>query len=348
MRSLHDLAREEAVAKLETARKDVAKLAPADRSRWFQEKLAAKLGSIEPGAGTEATSHWTKAWRSATAEGITLQVEPGIVVPLLLLRPSTGASTRTPVVVAVAEGGKEAFFEYRSGEIESLLKSGIAVCLPDVRGTGETAPDFRRGPSASEISLAATELMLGNTLLGARLKDLRTVVAYLRSRPELEAQRMAIWGDSFAPANPPQGMLDEAPNFRIGPDIQHQAEPLGGTLAILGGLYEDRLRAIVVRGGLTGFLSILDDAFAYVPEDVMVPGILETGDLADLAATLAPRPLLLEGLVDGRNRPATEPGLRSTLALVYESYRGAPNELAVRVEDKAPHAAEWLAEKLLH
>ncbi len=278
---------------------------------------------------------------------MTLETEPGIVVPLLLLRPSSTGSGRTAVVVAVSEGGKEGFFDYRSKEIEGLLKSGIAVCLPDLRGTGETAPDFRRGPSSSEVSLAATELMLGNTLLGARLKDLRTVVAYLGSRPELDAQRMAVWGDSFAPVNPRQGLLDEAPGFRIGPMIQHQAEPLGGVLAILGALYEDRLRTVAIRGGLIGYVSILDDAFAYVPEDVVVPGILEAGDLGDAAATLAPRPLLLEGLVDGKNRLAQEPELRSALAMVYDSYRGEPDRLAVQTEDKAPHLAEWLAEKLL-
>ncbi len=347
MRSLHDLAREAAVAKLNAARAEVAKLAPQARRQWLQARLSAKLGSIEPSLTPKAASQWNRPWKNATVEGITLETEPGIVVPLLLLRPSSTGSGRTAVVVAISEGGKEGFFDYRSREIEALLKSGIAVCLPDLRGTGETAPDFRRGPSSSEVSLAATELMLGNTLLGARLKDLRTVVAYLGSRPELDAQRMAVWGDSFAPVNPRQGLLDEAPGFRIGPMIQHQAEPLGGVLAILGALYEDRLRTVAIRGGLIGYVSILDDAFAYVPEDVVVPGILEAGDLGDAAATLAPRPLLLEGLVDGKNRLAQEPELRSALAMVYDSYRGEPNQLAVRMEERAPHLAEWLAQELL-
>jgi dienelactone hydrolase len=346
MRTLHELAREVAVTKLEAARTDVAKLAPQTRRQWFQTKLSARLGAIEPNPSPKATSHWNKPWKGGVIEGITLLVEPGIIVPLLLLRPSTAAAS-TPVVVAVSEGGKEGFFDFRSNQIEKLVKSGVTVCLPDLRGTGETAPDFRRGPAAGEISLAATELMLGDTLLGERLKDLRTVVAYLAGRPDLDPQRMAIWGDSFAPVNPQQGLFDEAPGFRIGPKIQHQAEPLGGALAILGAVYEDRLRTIVVRGGLIGYLSILDDAFAYVPEDVVVPRILEVGDLSDVAATLAPRPLLLEGLVDGKNRLAEEPALRSALRLVYDSYRGAANQLVVRQEARAPQLSEWLAEKLL-
>ena len=141
MRSLHDLAREVAVAKLEAARTEAGRLAPQARRQWFRAKLKTKLGDIEPNPNPEATSHWSKPWRGATVEGITLQVEPGIVVPLLLLHPSTAGTARTPVVVAVAEGGKEGFFEYRAGEIEALVKSGVAVCLPDLRGTGETAPN---------------------------------------------------------------------------------------------------------------------------------------------------------------------------------------------------------------
>ena len=74
------------------------------------------------------------------------------------------------MVVVVSEGGKERSLEQRGNEIETFLKTGFAVCLADVRGTGETAPDTRRGPSSAEVSLSATELMLGDTLLGARFE----------------------------------------------------------------------------------------------------------------------------------------------------------------------------------
>jgi hypothetical protein len=170
------------------------------------------------------------------------------------------------------------------------------------RLSGETAPDTRRGPSSAEVSLSATELMLGNTLLGARLKDLRTVLTYLSSRQNVESKRTAIWGDSFAPANPSRLLPDELPAWQIGPETQHQAEPLGGLLAILAGLYENNIQAIAVRGGLASYFSLLDDSFTYVPGDIIVPGILEAGDIGDVVAALAPRSTLFESWVDGRNR----------------------------------------------
>jgi len=47
---------------------------------------------------------------------------------------------------------------------------------------------------------------------------------------------------------------------------------------------------------------VLEDRFVYVPGDTIVPGILECGDIGEVIAALAPRPILLQGLVDGRNR----------------------------------------------
>ncbi len=307
-KTIHQMASEIGRAEVDRARTQLAKLQPEGQREWLRSRWASKLGEIEPNRSPQATVQWRKPISGGEAEGITLEVEPGIVVPLLLLKPKTAG--RTPAVVAVAEYGKEALLARRQGEIEMLLKKGTAVCLPDVRGTGETAPDSRHGPSSGEISLAAADLMLGDTLLGARLKDLRSVLAYVESRPDIDREHIALWGDALVPPNPSRLLLDELPSWQIGPEIQQQAEPLGGLLALLGALYDDRVRAVVVEGGLEGYLSILEDQFAYVPEDVIVPGILEAGDISDVAKALAPRPVLLENLRDGRNRlvrPAVEP-----------------------------------------
>jgi dienelactone hydrolase len=303
VRPIHEVVRESAKAQLKLARAELAKLAPAARRAWLRDKYAAKLGDVQPNRQPQATTRWKKNLWNSEVEALTLTVEPGIIVPLLLLRPAGSAGKRLPVVVAVSEGGKESLLTNRQQDLQALLERGKAVCLPDVRGTGETSPDSRRGPESEEISAAGTELMFGNTLVGARLKDLRTVLAWMETRSDLDAKRMAVWGDSPAPPNPMHMLFDEAPNWQMGPQIEQQAEPLGGLLAVLAGLYEDKVRAIAVQGGLIGFFSVLEDRFVYVPGDTIVPGILECGDIAELIAALAPRPILLQGLVDGRNRP---------------------------------------------
>ena len=344
MREIHEVAREEALAKLSASRRELEAMAPAGRRERLRSRLAAKLGGVEPGRPPEALVCWRKSVANAEVSAIALDVEPGITVPLLLLRPAA-APPRAPVVVVFSEGGKSEVLAQRHKEIGALLSAGIAVCLPDVRGTGETAPDSRRDPSSAEVTLAATELMLGGTLLGARLRDARSVIAYLSSLPDIDPNGVALWGDSAAPANPQQMILDEFPQWRVGPQIQHQAEPVGGLLALLGALYEGGVKAVVVRRGLVAYSSVLDGAFAYVPGDIIVPGMLELADIADIAAVLAPRPLLLESLIDGRNRVLGEAALRSQLASVYASYRQTPGRLVVDSGERNDLAA-WLRQHL--
>ena len=330
MRTAHELAREIGRAKVESARTALARMTPQQRQEWMRAELAKRLGDIEPNANPQATVHWTKKLPEATVEGITVAVEPGITVPLLLFRPVTKASARTPVAVGIAEGGKALFLETRSHQIESLLKQGVAVCLPDVRGTGETSPDSRRDPDNDENMQAVNELMLGETLVGRRLKDLRTVLVYLEQRPDIDGKRVGLWGESLTPVNGASLVLDENPLWQVGPQIQQQGEPLGGLLAVLGALYDPNVRTIGVHGGLAGYASILDDAFTYVSADITVPGFLEVGDLADVAALLAPKPILLEDLIDGKNRLVPGDKFRSELQPVFGAYRDAPANLSVR------------------
>ena len=62
----------------------------------------------------------------------------------------------------------------------------------------------RRHHSPEQIirKLREAEWMLGQTLVGSRLRDVRSVLRHLRTRADLDAGRVAVWGDSFAPANP--------------------------------------------------------------------------------------------------------------------------------------------------
>ncbi len=314
MRRVNELAREIAVRRIEAARREMARRSPQERREWLRAQWEEKLGDIAPNPRPEATSAWSRPLLGGLGEGVAVAVEPGITVPLVVVRP-VKAGARTPVVVLVSQGGKERILADRTREIEALLKAGVAVCLADVRGTGESAPDTRRGPLGADISLSGTELMLGNTLLGARLKDLRTVIAYLASRPDVDARRMALWGDSHVPPNPRRLLLDELPNWQIGPQIQRQAEPLGGLLVVFAALFEDRVRAVAVHRGLASYRSVLDDNFAYVPADIIVPGALEIGDLEDVVAALGPRPVLLNEKVDGRNRLAPDGARAADIAL---------------------------------
>jgi hypothetical protein len=59
-----------------------------------------------------------------------------------------------------------------------------------------------------------------------------------------------------------------------------------------------------------------------MPADALVPGILRTADIPDIAAALAPRPLLFAGAVDGRNVRLTQAALDRSFAAVRKAYAG--------------------------
>ena len=149
----------------------------------------------------------------------------------------------------------------------------------------------------------------------------------------------------MAPANPANLWLDELEN-EGGPQMQHRAEPMGAHLALLAALYDDGVRAVAARGGLAGYLSVLENAFAYVPFEDILLGVLRAGDIADLAAALAPRPLALLGLVDGRNIPLGPGALERTMEPVRAAYRsaGVPERFAITMEPR--ELAAWFEARL--
>jgi hypothetical protein len=326
------------------ARQHLAKLEPARRREHLRRGWSRLLGDVTPHADPKATRQGKETLGPVALERLLLEPEPGIVVPVLLFTPPAKADGRLPVVVAVAQDGKQAFLKHRAETIAALLDGGVAVCLPDLRGTGETRPGGARRYNSSATSLSAGDLLLGQTLLGSRLRDLRSVLRYLRGRPDLDAHRLALWGDSFAPVNPPSRRLEVPPDVEKQPD---QAEPLGGLLALLGALFEDDVHVTYARGGLAGYQMVLESQFVYVPHDALVPGALTAGDLAEVAAALAPRPLRLEGMVDGLNRTVSAERLAEVFAPARAAYDAATSAGRLRLEVAPRDApAPWLLKHL--
>src|SRR5262249_3866069 len=316
-KALHQVAFEMGKEQLEAARSRSRTLAPKERAAQLRKELKPLLGEIDPATGARAERVWTRSAVTMEVDAISVAVEDGIAVPLLLIRPAGKQSA--PVVVATAQEGKGRFLSNRAKEIEALLRSGIAVCLPDVRATGETAPAAEHGEGGAYQRIGQMEFDLGSSLLGSRLKDLRTVLAYLRSRRDIDGQKLALWGDSFAPPNPTNLRLGEL-EFEGGPQIQRRAEPMGAHPALLAALHEDSLLPSAGRGGLAGYSTVLETCFGYIPNEDVIFGVLKTGDVADIAAALAPRPLMLEGLVNGRNIRVPETALQSALQPARAAY----------------------------
>ncbi|MGI8962456.1 MAG: acetylxylan esterase, partial [Bryobacteraceae bacterium] len=222
MRTIHELAHKIGQTQVERARSALAQMTAERRQAWMRSELAKRLGDIEPNRNPATEVRWTKKLPNATVEALSITVEPDITLPVLLFLPGTKSASRSRVVVGIAEGGKDLFLATRSHEIETLLRGGIAVCLPDLRGTGEMSPDSRRDPENDENMQAVNEQMLGETLVGRRLKDLRTVLVYLEQRKDLDPKHVAVWGESLMPVKTDHLATDELPLWQVGPQIEQQ------------------------------------------------------------------------------------------------------------------------------
>ena len=230
-------------------------------------------------------------------EKLLLRVERGIVLPMLILHPTNSAGIRRPVVVCIAQDGKAAFIQNRRWDIARLLEQGVAVCLPDVRGTGETALPGSRGWQSEATSISATELMLGETMLGSRLRDLQSVLSHLRLRADVDPARVALWGDSFAPSDYPNAV---DPLLGEGSPMQ-QVEPMGAMLAMLGTLFDRDIKAAATIGTIAGQLQLLRQRYLYVAHDCIVPGAVSAGHFYRLVSLLGVEPVWIEKMRDGRN-----------------------------------------------
>jgi dienelactone hydrolase len=345
-RPLVEIAAEVGALRASEARRQLRGLSSREQREQLRRDWSRLLGDVEPTADPTVQSHEKETSGQGTVERIVLDVGQGTIVPVLLLISPSTPGARSPLVLGLASQGKQAFLDRRAAEIAAWLDGKAAVCLLDVRGTGETKPrDGSRRHNSALTTLSAAEWMLGQTLLGARLRDVRSVVRYLGRRTDLDAGRVALWGDSFAPTN--QQGEDLAVPLDADP-LPHEAEPMGGLLALFGALFEESVRAIHIRGGLTGFHSLLQSQFCYVPHDALIPGALTAGDLRGVAASLAPRPLWIDSPIDGLNRALSAEAMAAIMEPVRSAYRSTRAETQVHLSVGAQGASHSAARWLLH
>jgi hypothetical protein len=279
----------------------LAVLKPLHRRELLQSQWTRILGDVTP-KQTSIAGDRAEDIPGGHLRRLELSVEPGwpTVVPFLLLTPTAGKADdiRWPVVVMVAASGKASFLKERGDEISSFLRSGIAVALVDVRGTGEVRPG-NGSPSrgSTRTSVSQTELILGQSLLGTQLRDLRAVIKHLKSCDYLDGTRIGVWGDSFAKAN----AADINPKVPLELELPEIAEPGGAMLAELTGLFENDVRAVYANGGLAGVREIVRSPYLYVPHDAVVPGAIRFGDWAAIEESLGDR-LQLGTRLNGLNQ----------------------------------------------
>lgn len=246
-------------------------------------------------------------------ERVVIQTEPGIMMPLYVLVPADLDPTeRRACVIAPhghGSGGKLAVAGRRdipavAATISQhnydygvqLARQGFIVFCPDARGFGERREQARQsetdmlGGSCSLLNHMA--IPLGQTVTGMWTWDLMRLIDYVATRPDCDVDRLGCAGLSG-----------------------------GGLQTLWLAALDERVRCSVVSGyfyGCKESLLVLNGNCSCN----YVPGLWQAVDMGDLAALIAPRPLLIEtGSQDSLNGPNGLRNVYSQIEIVRRAYQ---------------------------
>jgi len=235
-------------------------------------------------------------------ENIIYQSEQGINIPGLAFIPKRFLPPH-PAMLYIHEDGKDSHPE----QLKRLVEAGYFIFAIDPRGMGETKPqrtnEFDRRGSWSaqllgfEAALAYNGLKIGAPLFGTRLLDVIKGVDYLCSREDVDIDQIGCIGHG-----------------------------VGALLAMYAGSIDGRIELVVAYEPLLSYRSLVDSQFYTHHFNTFLPDVIKAFDLPDVAATIAPRTLILVYPVDAmKNRVPTEV-VEKEYAWAKEIYRFLDNE----------------------
>jgi hypothetical protein len=216
--------------------------------------------------------------------------EGNYIIPYLLMKP-TGAVTKA--VIYLHPSGKSAEAS-AGGEMEWFVRHGFTVLAPDIIGVGEMGPGVFRGDAYIEggsHNLWYASLLIGRSIVGIRASDVVKLTAILKENSGV-SEVYAVSMKEMAPV------------------ILHAAA------------FDQSISRIALVEPYSSYLSIVKNRFyssSFIPG--VVPGALKAYDLPDIAASLAPRKLMMAGVTDGYGKTDDVAAIKDDLEIVRNGYR---------------------------
>jgi dienelactone hydrolase len=149
-----------------------------------------------------------------------------------------------------------------------LAQRGYVVIAPDALAFEER--NWSNPSGEAEYFELATRLVQGKTLLAKCLHDVSAALDYLATRAEVDPLRIGFIGHSY-----------------------------GGRMAIWAPAIDQRIRASVSNCGCVNYKQSFTHDTG-VQAEFCLPGVLEQGDVEDVARLVAPRALLLQATADDK------------------------------------------------
>jgi len=240
---------------------------------------------------------------------VEIETEPGVIMPCYVLIPKTGAPPY-PAVIAPhghGSGGKyspagcreipevaTAIEHYNYDYGVQFARAGFASFCPDARGFGERQEQAAKANLLDSSCRFINNMAypLGQTVTGMWAWDLHRLIDYVQTRSDCRADRIGCGGLSG-----------------------------GGLQTLWASAFDTRIRCAVISGYLYGYKESLLDLHGNCSCNY-VPHLYEYVDMGDVAALIAPRPLLIEtGDKDPLNGASGLANVRPQVEIIRRAYR---------------------------
>lgn len=236
-----------------------------------------------------------------------MEGEGNYVIPYLLMKPDHAVNK---AILWLTPAGKAADAAL-GGEMERLVKNGFTVLAPDLLGTGETGPGKFIGDSyidSISYNLWFASIQTARSITGIRAGDVVRLSRWLGKTGITEVYGVAL--GEMAPVLLHAAAFDKsiARVALLRPCISWHS-------IVSSRIYQSRF----VQGAVAGAGGVYD--------------------LPDLAASLAPRKLLIAGAVAGNGGPVA--GETQDQALIATAYRRAADQLKTAPADNIQDALTW-------
>ena len=256
---------------------------PEDLAAWqgdFSARLRALIGPHSPPQNWTSERVSTTQLPDHTREEWLLKSDGTPSLPLYVLRPS-GENESFPIVLALHGHGPFGHdpvvgIEATDRHIESirnsnydygrqLVREGYLVIAPCMTPFGRRISDEQRASRTDPCAVALIRMMfLGQTLLGANLRDVTWALNFASGRPDARRDRVGCVGLSY-----------------------------GGRMTMLAAALDSRISVAVISGALNLFQERVRGG-GYGCGAQVIPGLLEYGDTPEIASLIAPRHCLWE------------------------------------------------------
>lgn len=251
----------------------------------FRDKLAELLGPHRPPTEWQTVAHEVAEFEDHRRESLVLKAPGHPALPLYVLTPKGPAGKRPGVLALHGHGpfGNDAVvgidttpervknirdLNYDYGR--QLVRQGYVVVAPCFAPFGQRLGNKEAydGNDACAVSFVRMQL-LGKVLMAENLRDALWAFELLARNKNVDSDRLGCVGLSY-----------------------------GGRMTMLTTAMESRIRVAVVSGALNVMQERIGKRYSCGAQ--VIPGLLEYGDIPEIASLIAPRPALWEvGQKDG-------------------------------------------------